>query len=83
MRLTIANYLSGSICNKVLPKRQLNKQRKRHNMDNDKIKMIINKVHNAAWLAIEANTNTNNDAEVYNKLYNVKLNEIKTLLEDK
>tara|TARA_R110002020_G_scaffold82535_1_gene204618 strand:- start:226 stop:384 length:159 start_codon:yes stop_codon:yes gene_type:complete len=52
-------------------------------MDNDKIKMIINKVHNAAWLAIEANTNTNNDAELYNNLYNVKLNEIKTLLEDK
>jgi|TARA_R110000824_G_scaffold390962_1_gene588493 hypothetical protein len=52
-------------------------------MDNDKVKTIMNKIHNAAWLAIEANTNTNDAAELYNDLYNVKLNEIKTLLEDK
>ena len=53
----------------------------------------MDKIHSAAWLAIDANTNTNisteagslfdncDYSELYNDLYNAKLNEIKTLLE--
>ncbi len=52
-------------------------------MEHDKVKMIMDEIHNAAWLAIEANTNTNDNDVLYNDLYNAKLNEIKTLLEDK
>jgi|TARA_R110000823_G_scaffold194287_1_gene325632 predicted 3-demethylubiquinone-9 3-methyltransferase (glyoxalase superfamily) len=72
-------------------KQQTNKER--DNMDNDKVKLIMDKIHSAAWLAIDANTNTNisteagslfdncDYSELYNDLYNAKLNEIKTLLE--
>ena len=70
-----------SCLNKTTTKQQTNKGS--DNMDNDKVKLIMDKIHSAAWLAIDANTNTNDNDVLYNDLYNAKLNEIKTLLEDK